>query len=671
MSTAETTPRPLVTAARVGAAVAVALFWLLLTAGRPWEVAPSEPLGNFYDAQAQALLHGHLDVDPAAVTFEGFRIGERTYMYQGPVPALMRMPVEAVTDHFHGRLTRVAMLAAYSLCMVFVVRLHRRIRELVRADAPAGRGEAFFTGVTTFGLGASSLWFLASKAWVYHEALLWGAAFSLAAFDHLIAHLAVPNATSRPYRHAVWASVFAGLAFLSRPSVGAGPIAALGLTVAVALVTAALSRRRLAGVGGLVVLAAGVLLPVAMYAGINQAKFGSLFSLPLDKQVLVEFDPARQESLAANGNSLFGVRYAPSVMLQTLRPDAFGFHRSFPFVGFASERPAVVGNVVFAERDWASSVPSSEPLLFVFAVVGLVSLVRPRRWGCTGAAPLRIPMLGAGVGGLAFCVLGYIANRYLSDLFPLLALAAITGAHVTFARVEHSNREWARPLLKVTIVVLAAWGAWMNSALALQYQREIAPGVTPGARAGWVELQARLGPGPAYERVRSGEPLPAETPLGALVVVGDCDALYRSNGAIWQPVESTPAAGGFDLTMTLEEPLAGPTPVIIAGSRSQTSTLLLESTDGGRVRLVISTTRGAKVTRTLPGAPFELAVDKPIRIDVMLDWRLGYAEVRHGDEMLLGVNGSFVAAVPEPSIDFPGELEAHSRPPTACRTLLG
>ena len=70
-------------------------------------------------------------------------------------------------------------------------------------------------------IGAGSvLTFLASVGWVYHEAELWGAALAIAAFDLIVAYTIAPAR-----RELVLASLFTTLAFLSRGSVGAGPVA--------------------------------------------------------------------------------------------------------------------------------------------------------------------------------------------------------------------------------------------------------------------------------------------------------------------------------------------------------------------------------------------------------------------------------------------------------------
>ena len=213
--------RAFLRASLLGAAAALVLFVGLLTYGGGALLAEDQ-LGGFYEAQTRALFDGHLDVDPDAVTFEGFRVGDRTYIYQGPVPALLRMPVMAVTDRFDGRLTRISMLAAYLLALGAIIQLGWRMRVLVRGTGPVGRFEAASAGIVTFGAGASTLLFLGARAWVYHEALLWGAALALASFAALVRWLVDPT---RGWRGLAWAAGLAGAALLSRPSVGAGPVA--------------------------------------------------------------------------------------------------------------------------------------------------------------------------------------------------------------------------------------------------------------------------------------------------------------------------------------------------------------------------------------------------------------------------------------------------------------
>lgn len=105
---------------------------------------------------------------------EAFVVEGRSYMYFGPIPALFRLPVAVLTDHLDGRLTQVSRLVAFAVLLFLIVRLYWRLRQL-RGEASLGRFETGVCGLymVVAGIGGVHL-FLASRAWVYHEAALWG-----------------------------------------------------------------------------------------------------------------------------------------------------------------------------------------------------------------------------------------------------------------------------------------------------------------------------------------------------------------------------------------------------------------------------------------------------------------------------------------------------------------
>lgn len=90
-------------------------FLLLLTAGR-LELAPPRPTTDFYDIQAASLLDGRWDVPATRLGIEAFVVDGRAYMYFGPFPALVRMPVEAVSGALRGRLSQPSMILAWGIC---------------------------------------------------------------------------------------------------------------------------------------------------------------------------------------------------------------------------------------------------------------------------------------------------------------------------------------------------------------------------------------------------------------------------------------------------------------------------------------------------------------------------------------------------------------------------
>ena len=144
--------------------------------------AGAQPAGAALGRSARAALRGGLP---------GPRQGVQ---YFGPFPALLRLPIAAVTDGLDGRLGQISMLVAFAVTLMFTVRLAWRIRPLVRGSAPVTRGEQWAVGGFTFVVGAGSvLVFLASRSWVYHEAALWGVALALGAFEFVIAYTLVPT----------------------------------------------------------------------------------------------------------------------------------------------------------------------------------------------------------------------------------------------------------------------------------------------------------------------------------------------------------------------------------------------------------------------------------------------------------------------------------------------
>lgn len=108
--------------------------------------------------------------------------------YFGPWPALLRLPVAALTDRFDGRLTQPSMLLAFVVALFFTARLAWRIRALVLPDAPLRRAEQWAIGGFAFVVGSGSvLMFLGADLLVFHEAAIWGAALAIGALEFVVA----------------------------------------------------------------------------------------------------------------------------------------------------------------------------------------------------------------------------------------------------------------------------------------------------------------------------------------------------------------------------------------------------------------------------------------------------------------------------------------------------
>jgi hypothetical protein len=655
-----------VVACVVGAIAACVVFGWMVFAGST-DLLQAEPLGAIYDAQARSLLHGHWEVPKDVLSFERFNVDGRYHTYFGPWPAVLRMPVIALTDAYDGRLSRVSMLVAFIVLVAFAARLAWQARVILRGRGPVGWRTLLAAAGFVFvvGCGSTAL-FLGSRAFVYHEAILWAVAWSVAGYSFLVAYL-----VDGRRRDLVGTCVTATLALLSRPSVGLGPALALGALLAVRIlehvaiwwrarsqrpssgplwVTRALGVNEARARGSVWTAAAAVVVPIALYAYVNSVKFGSLFGVPIDKQDVLLRRPERRASLAATGNTLFGIDYAPTNLLQYFRPDAIGFRRTFPWVTFA-DAPHVFGNVIFDNIEPSASLTVTSILLVALAVLGVAAAVRSararRREPATEndspsptAAVFRIALLTAALTTASTIAIAVLFERYEGDFVPFLTVGAAVG--LFWLPVLLAGRRVATRIIAIALIVLGAWSVYATFSLALVYQREYSAFQAPSVRASFVDFQldANESLGIDLPSVSRGDELPVipnreinrtDAPHGQLFVVGDCDALYLASGRSWEPIE---------------EPLPGEERWRVRFDASSPGTRQpLWSADGGSQILWANWLDDdtVRLEHEWTGAPYQVApsdrtwdveVGRSYDLDVRLDPTVPYIEVRHEDDLL-------------------------------------
>jgi hypothetical protein len=664
-----------------GTPALVAYSWFVLKGS--FNLFPRVAVGHFYEVQARSLLHGHWDVPWNSLFLERFNINGKFYMYQGPFPALLRMPVVAVTRELDGRMSSISMIIAFAVMLIFISRIAWQSRVLLRGDGPPTKGALVATAGFVFvsGCGSAAL-FTASTAWVYHEAIIWGVALSIASFSFLISYLVDPSV-----RALILASLTATAAVLSRGSVGFGPVAALVLVLVAQVASVATDgwrRRRglpsasersgpswldrLLGVGAdaghrpawATTFAAGV--PVALYAYVNYSKFGTLFGPPSVKDQDLLLSPAREAALAANDGNLFGLKFAPTIALQYLRPDAIRFDRLFPWVTFAP--PArVIGGVTFEDRGFSASLPATATLLVVLAVVGMIAVLRAPRSGSAvaGLARLRVPLIGAVVGCLGSLSLAWILERYTGDFLPLLVLAGAVGLWRTAALMDRRSRR-ARATVGAVLAVLAVWSCWAMGGLTLLYQRAYAPLVTRVSRAQFIDFQMtvhELVPGGTPSRVGHGTRLPARPgPPNSLFVVGDCAGLYWSDGRAWLALEATPPTGLSRVRVVFGPAPSGTLQPVLTVTHGRRSSIIWVRRLSDREVQFEYEYRGpapadppsevaAEVAVFGPSvsAPIRVVPSQPVDLTVRLDPG-GYVSIQAGSRHILSTYATAVAAAP-------------------------
>src|SRR5947207_7098716 len=104
----------------------VVVFLWYVTHGS-WKLFEKESFGLFYDAQAESLLQGRLDVASEAIQGEEFRIDGKMYGYFGITPALFRIPAELLLPQLHGKWSRLSMTVACLLLLTTTFLLLNKI----------------------------------------------------------------------------------------------------------------------------------------------------------------------------------------------------------------------------------------------------------------------------------------------------------------------------------------------------------------------------------------------------------------------------------------------------------------------------------------------------------------------------------------------------------------
>jgi hypothetical protein len=446
----------------VGALGATAAFLIALLDGHA-SLLQRTFRGNWYDLQAHSILHLRWDVPAQSLSTEGFVLHGKTYMYFGAWPALLRLPIAAVTRSLDGRLTQLSMLVAFALVLIAVTRLAWQVRAVTTDGRPLQRAElGMIAGfVLMVGIGTPIL-LLGARPMVYHEAALWGVAWALLTFSAVI-----DFSVTRRRSQLVLAAAFAAGALMSRATLGVTALLAVGFLG----IAAAVPQRRRAALGlqeleltgrDAVSVGASCVFALIPYAYVNAARFGTLFSVPYMDQPVLAHSPRRLTALQANGGSLFGLKFIPTTIVQYLRPDALTLH--WPWPTFDSKATPLFGVTLGG----AGPAPSVVDTMLVFTVLSIVCVGWFLRRSERGPDKhiLAIPVAAGVVGSFATLSFSFLGDRYLADFVPLVVLTSLIGLNATINWLR-SSRLTTRKIASAGLLVLVAVNVWVSVGLAM------------------------------------------------------------------------------------------------------------------------------------------------------------------------------------------------------------
>ena len=441
-------------------AVCAAAFLFVVTGGTFHLIFP-EVFGNFYDHQAASLLHGHLDVPEAALGGESFVFAGKHYGYFGPTPALLRLPF-GLFDLGFGQLSRSFLLAYYvaSLAAVYALLVHASRLLSGRPTWPARTDVVLL--VASAGLG-TTLFFVSSRAYIYHEAILCGVACALWSGWCSLRWLAAPSG-----RAWLGALLLGTLAVHSRPPVGLFALSLLGCVAA-----AHLWQARAAGLRAWSrPVAIGLLsvLGVLSFNGLSYLKFKTFDGAPLKYHV--QYHPARLAAIGGKNFHASNFRY--NFDGYVWRPN-FLFRPTFPYFFIVGRNPNDYPGAKIDLAEPALALPYTMPAVVFLAVAG--GLLAAVRWPAA-RPPLALLALAALPMSAALFMAVAISQRYTADFCPALLIAAafgLVGAELLPRRLHR--------LARTTAALLALASVCVTAAVTLHYQGEGVWGVPADVQA--------------------------------------------------------------------------------------------------------------------------------------------------------------------------------------------
>lgn len=483
----------------LGIAILALLAFTYVVTDGTFHLLYPESFGTFYDHQALSLLHGRLDVPEEALSGEAFVYQGKVYGYFGPTPALMRLPFAALGVGF-GKLSRSCMVFDFALCLVAIYALLCRAVRLRHGAQTWPTRWATVVFTTTAALG-STLFYLGSRAYIYHEAILCGAAFALLGGYCTLKYLEAPDR-----RWWIGALACGTLAVHARPPIGLFALVLLGVMAAINLLQ---SLRRQSPPTSLVAkvlgpgrrhLVIGVLsvLGVLSFNALSYLKFRTLEGCPL--RYNVQYNPSRLARI--DGKQFHWANFHFGIDAYLLRP-TLRLEKHFPYVETHGLDSAEYPEAKMDMTEEMAGLPYAMPGLCLLAVIGLFAWRRDEtnRLAVVAIWVAVLPMAMAMFMAIA------VAHRYTADFVPFLIMAAAFGAVVL-----EDLPGVVGGACRVFIAAVALLSVAITAGLTLGYQGAGVWGVAPGTQEHYRRVQRRVdsffGVRPASADARAGSAMP-------------------------------------------------------------------------------------------------------------------------------------------------------------------
>lgn len=414
--------------------------------------------GKLYPNIWDHLLHGNLYIDPVHIGGEEFIVGPNKFVtYFGIMPVILRGFISLWATNFYDYcLCNLSMIIATLLALGSVWYAVRQLASGSRL--PLVIGASLVVGL----LIASPISYLLTWGWVYHEAILWGLAWTLMFVSVIALWVFDPKRING--WHGLLLGLAVGMAMMCRPTIALMP----ALVFAFLCLRAILLLIRNHDGSQLRVLWPGIAICSVLAVGViltNYMRWGNPFTFVRISQNVqfIEYYPERGKAIEANGE--FNISRLPHSLYYYLMPSPGNFQRQPPFVSIDRELKAM-DNAPHYDYIEGSRVPivMSMTYLLVIGILGLYSLRKFRPVEIIACLWL---LIGGCLTYISLLTVYAASVRYSAEFMPPVAFMGLV-------YIVAIKRGLVRPPSRKMLVALALMfvlSTYMTFATMLSYKQ--------------------------------------------------------------------------------------------------------------------------------------------------------------------------------------------------------
>ena len=560
----------------------------------------TEIMGISYVGQWESLKQGRIDLDPTYSVGERFIRNGKKYIYHGIFPAFVRGFIEFFFKRGSTDWSRISTVIGAVIASLFAIFAFYTI---ALKYSSSSFQIYYYTSLFAicFALG-SPLTHLLSSAYVYHEVIIWGLAWSMV-FIFSFIKFSYSNKVS--YLWLALMSLSCGCTLLARPTFSSATLPSVTILLVI-FTLSFLTKLNIKGLKkffsllkiqdtylcnwkALLAICLPLLICLCFQLKVNYEKWGNPFVF-MDFRYYEGAWPGRLEAFLNSGGLTHYLRI-PHALVYHFHPLKEHFIDSFPYLAlYGYGNPYNFKGIYFDVVEPGNPIPINSFYIFISAILGLFSLsIVFNGIGMTLVFSYLISFI--------FCLSTYcLSLRYSGDLIPFFTVCSLA-SFCTLIRIENINSIF-RTLTRLVMITSALVGIYCGITTTLQQKMFLwsVPGSAKyNIEAFYSKAENLLGRNswvisktdnkelflPITEQEKVSQP-----EAGEIWVSSDKKTIFWYNGSYWLPIRDDnkkynpmSSYGPYQLEIKFNKPTSEPhlrEPLVTTGITGEGDILYVE-----------------------------------------------------------------------------------------------